>query len=664
MINIRSLRDLLRLFFIFKREIKITILVTFIIIVLGAFLLPNRYESTALLLVKPGRDSSTVPIEFSDRQAIVIPSAQRDPILDEERMLAGGPIMRTVAEKYLADLSRMPAEEGFIASVKSLLKASFQSVIDVARGALQFVGLVEKRSAVERLAEDLGKNFKVSHDPGSSVMELNFSWNDPQIAQQVMQTWIEEYEVQRTRILGRISLYQFYEAEVRDTQARILAYKKQIQTLLNQLGAVSIGQRLTDTSQGLNDLNTERNNTARAIASTKAGIDKLLEQLSKQPKVVTAGREISQNPGRQDLQNRINGKEVERQELLRSFKEGAPPVRALNEEIGNLEKLLAKQNETVQRTENITPNPIYNRMQNVLADQQTSYARLLIQLKQQDLQLAQLEKDRQLALILEPELSRLQNELDASEKSFALYSSSLEKARIDRELDKSQISNIAIIEEATFNPGRVFPKSLLMLLLAFPLSIGVGLIAMYFFYLMDQRIHDGDKIESRFGVPVWTSLHDLGPAGDQFGTAFRASLHRLYGILPLRQVKENGLALGFTSSHLGEGVSFIISRLTELLREHGYQVRTEGPGPAVPGEIVLIDASSIFTNPDAFGMLREADLILLVVQAEETTVPMLENVLSTLHTAFKKVDGIIINRRRYQVPGRLLDYLKRFQSRG
>ncbi|WP_424492238.1 hypothetical protein, partial [Pseudomonas viridiflava] len=38
MINIRSLRDLLRLFFILKQEVRLTVMVTFIIIVLGAFL--------------------------------------------------------------------------------------------------------------------------------------------------------------------------------------------------------------------------------------------------------------------------------------------------------------------------------------------------------------------------------------------------------------------------------------------------------------------------------------------------------------------------------------------------------------------------------------------------------------------------------------------------
>ncbi|MFJ4143671.1 exopolysaccharide transport family protein [Pseudomonas sp. NPDC089734] len=662
MINIRSFRDLLRLFFIFKREVKITVLVTFVIVILGAFLLPNRYESTALLLVKPGRDSSTVPIELSDRQAIVVPSGLRDPLLDEERMLTGRPIMRTVAEKYLNELSKIQPESGFLASVKNILKDSVRSVIDIGHGILQFLGLAEKRTPIERLAEDLEKNFKVRHEPGSSVMELTFNWNDPATAQLVLKTWIDEYQLQRTKTLGRVSLYAFYETEVKAIGTNIISYKKQIQGYLNQLGAVSISQRLADTSQGLNDLRTERNNTIRAIASTKSGLDTLKKQLAAQPKTVSAGRELALNPNRQDLQNRINAKEVERQELLRSFREQAPPVRAANEEINNLKQLLKEQEETIQRSESITPNPIYNRMQNVYADQQTSYSRLQTQLAQQDAQLAQLESDRQLALKLEPELSRLQNELDAAQKSYALYTDSLEKARIDRELDNSQISNIAIIEDATFNGSRVFPKSLLMLLLAFPLSAIVGFLALYFFYLLDQRIHDGDKIEGRFGVPVWTSLPDLERAQDR-SAAFTANLHRIYGILPLGQIAEKGLAIGFTSVHRGEGVKFVISRLSTLLTEQGHQVRTEGRGPAKPGEIVLINASGVYGNQEAFVLLRDADQIVLVVRAEQTTVPMLEDALTTLNTAFKKVDGVILNRRRFEVPEHVLKFLKRIGSR-
>ncbi|MBI6855694.1 lipopolysaccharide biosynthesis protein [Pseudomonas cichorii] len=662
MINIRSFRDLLRLFFIFKREVKITVMVTFVIVILGAFLLPNRYESTALLLVKPGRDTSTVPIELSDRQAIVVPNGLRDPLLDEERMLTGRPIMRMVAEKYLNELSKIEPETGVMASVKNGIKYVVRSIFEAGHSVLQFLGLAEKRTPVERMAEDLEKNFKVRHEQGSSVMELTFTWNDPVTAQIVLKTWIDEYQLQRTKTLGRVSLYGFYETEVKAIGANIISYKQQIQGYLNQLGAVSISQRLADTSQGLNDLRTERNNTIRAIASTKAGLDTLKTQLAAQPKTISAGRELALNPNRQDLQNRINGKEVERQELLRSFKEQAPPVRAANEEINNLKQLLKEQEATIQRSESITPNPIYNRMQNVYADQQTSYARLQTQLAQQNAQLAQLESDRQLALKLEPELSRLQNELDAAQKSYALYTDSLEKARIDRELDNSQISNIATIEDATFNASRVFPKSLLMLLLAFPLSVVVGFLALYFFYLLDQRIHDGDKIEGRFGVPVWTSLPDLERAQDR-SAALTANLHRIYGILPLGQVAEKGLAIGFTSVHRGEGVNFVISRLSTLLTEQDHSVRTEGRGPARPGEIVLINASGVYGNQEAFVLLRDADQIVLVVRAEQTTVPMLEDALTTLNTAFKKVDGVILNRRRFEVPEHVLKFLKRIGSR-
>ncbi|KQQ57240.1 lipopolysaccharide biosynthesis protein [Pseudomonas sp. Leaf127] len=662
MINIRSFRDLLRLFFIFRREVQTTVLVTFVIVVLGAFLLPNRYESTALLLVKPGRDSSTVPIELSNRQSIVLPSALRDPLLDEERMLTGRPITRTVAEKYLAEMSKAREEAGFMGSVKNLLKDSVYAVFDTVHRLFELIGLAERRSAAERLAENLEKGFKVRHEPGSSVMELTFTWDDPAVAQDVLRNWIEEYQLQRTKTLGRVSLYTFFDTEVKETGANIIVYKKQIQTYLNQLGAVSISQRLADTSQGLNDLRTERNNTIRAIASTKAGLETLKKQLASQPKTVSAGRELTLNPNRQDLQNRINAKEVERQELRRTFFDTAPPIRAISEEIDNIKKLLKEQETTVQRSESITPNPIYNRMQNVYADQQTSYARLLTQLTEQDTQLAQLEKDRLQALSLEPELSRLQSELDAAEKSYALYSDSLEKARIDRELDNSQISNIALIEEATLNPSRVFPKSMLMLLLALPLSLLVGLLALYFFYLLDQRIHDGDKIESRFGVPVWTSLPDLERAQER-SAAFTSHLHRVYGILPLQQVAERGLAIGFTSEHPGEGVKFVIARLKNVLVEHGHRVRTEGAGPASPGEIVLIDASGLYGNDQPFVLLREADLIVLVVRAQQTTVPMLEDALTTLNTAFKRVDGIILNRRRFEVPEKVLRFIKRLGSR-
>ena len=663
MINIRSFRDLLRLLFIFKREVKITVWVTFIIIVLGAFLLPNRFESTALLLVKPGRDTSTLPIEIADRQAVVIPSAMRDPIIDEERILTGRPIVRLVAEKYLDDVSHQPQPTGVMTTLKNALKGTLQSLSDIGSGGLQMLGLVEKQTPVERLATQLSKNFSVTHAPGSSVMEVSFTWGDPEVAQKIVKSWIEEYELERTSTLGRKSLYSFYETEAAATQARILDYQRQIEKILNTLGAVSIDERLSDIARNLNNLKSEHLNTTRAVASTQSGLDTIQAQLNSMKKEISIGRQMSLNPDRQDLAQRINAKLIERQEMLRTFKESAPPVKALDAAIANLQALLKSENAVVQRSENLAPNPVFTRLQNSFADQQASLSRLKTQAAQQAVQLAKLEQERRDALALEPELSRLQRELAAAEKSFALYSDSTEKARIDRELDKSRISNIAVIEQATFNPNRVFPKSLLMLFLAVPISLAAGLLALYFFYLMDQRIHDGDHIEERFGVKVWTTLQDLSDKQPQRQSAFIASMYRLYGVLPLEQVAERGLSIGLTSARKGEGVSFVIEHLRKLLEERGHHVRINGTGPAAPGEILLLDASGFFSNQEAFVILRQADLIALIVEAEKTTVPILQNALNTLNTAFKRVDGIIINRRRFDIPEKVLNVLARIRGK-
>jgi polysaccharide biosynthesis protein PslE len=98
------------------------------------------------------------------------------------------------------------------------------------------------------------------------------------------------------------------------------------------------------------------------------------------------------------------------------------------------------------------------------------------------------------------------------------------------------------------------------------------------------------------------------------------------------------------------------------LRERGHQVRFNVESPAQPGEVVILDASALLINQNAFLKLRHADLIVLVVEAKTSTVPAVQNTLSVLHTAFGKVDGFILNKRQFEVPARLLAGIKRLRG--
>lgn len=201
-----------------------------------------------------------------------------------------------------------------------------------------------------------------------------------------------------------------------------------------------------------------------------------------------------------------------------------------------------------------------------------------------------------------------------------------------------------------------------MLLLAIPFAIVVGLLVIYLCYLLDQRIHDGGLVERKFGLPLWTTLPELDTSTAQGTNAFNASIYRLYGLLQLERIAEQGMTLGLTSARHGEGVTFVVEHLRQLLQENGINVRVGGAEPAKPGEVVLLDASALLDNRDAFINLRRADLIALVVEANTSTVPVVEHALSILNTAFGKVDGIIINRRKFEVPAKVLKFIAKYRG--
>jgi uncharacterized protein involved in exopolysaccharide biosynthesis len=655
-IDIRSLRDLLRLFFIFQREFRWAVLITVVVAVLGAFLLPARYESNARLLVKPDRQNTTLPIEAQNRQTLVAPSTQRDPIVDEEKLLTGRPIVYQVAQRYLEETGAQQPT-GFWKTLKHYAKRAGSAVLDGLRSVLQMLGIVEPQSDEQRLARKLEKNFQASHEAGSAVIDVRFVWDDPEVAQKILHTWIEVYMAERVRVLGRTSLRGFYQEEMNQTAERIRLLKEQRQQGLKLIDSISAKARLENLTNQIDRLTDARvtSQNERAGLSSLAGGAR--QQIGRLPAEVVTEREISLNPTQLDLKRQLNALQVERTRLLRTYTDEASPVRLIEQDIQNVQALVQQEQERLERSQNRAPNALANNARQQLMDAELRQQQLTAQIAEYDRELAALRKERDRVLGDEPELNRLQLELETAEKSFALYAENLEKARIDHALDTSQISNIAQIEQATLNPARVFPKSLMILLAMLPAAIGVGLLVVYICYLLDQRIHDGARIQQKFNVPLWASIPERDSADRH---ALDASVYRLYGLLPLEQIRAQGMALALTSARSGEGVSFIMDQLEPLLTEHGFVVRRGGDALPAPGELLLLNVSALLSKPDAFITLRRADLIALVVQARTSTVPRVENALSLLLTAFKKVDGIILNRRRFEVPARVMAAMQRW----
>lgn len=658
MIDIRSLRDLVRLFYIFRREFWLAFAGVAVLAVAGAFLLPPKYMSDARLLVKPGRENMAAPIEAADRQAIYPQSTTRDPILDEEKMLTGRPVLMQVARLYLAEMSAEPKREGFVGKLKEAFASVRQAMAGAVGKAFAAIGLAEVQSEEEAIAEKLAARFAVTHGPGSNVMELSFSWGDPVVAQRVLKSWIRVYLDERTTVLGRKTLVTFYEAKVRDSDQQIESAKSLLRSRLVSIDGTSAQERLDALTKRLNDLSTRRAEIAAERTALLNGIGYANQQVGSLAKETVSERELGNSPTFQALSTQLADLKRQRADALRIFKDTAPTIVALNESIATLEAQLKTEDRVLQRFERRTPNELNT----VMARNQLEKSMRLRELDALhtafDKEATQLETVRRKVLETEPELARLEQALSVAEKSRALYLDSLEKARIDQALDDNRINNIAQIQEASLNPSRSSPKSLLLLVLALPAGGIVGLAVVYLCAMFDQRIHDGGRFEERFGVPLWSAVKDIDGSGPD--NDFHASLYRIYGTLPLERIQREGLVLGLSSARAGEGVSFLIERLQTLLEAQGLKVRVNAqPAVAAPGEVVLLEAAGLHSNRDAFVRLSQAHLIVLVVEARASTVPVVDNALGVLRTAFRKVDGVILNRRRFEVPPHVLRWLQR-----
>lgn len=653
MIDIRSFRDIVRLFFIYQREFRRAALATIIVAILGAFLLPLRFESEARLLVKPGRENSTLPIEISDRQAFQSPVAQRDPILDDEKILTGRPVVNRVAKIYIDEMSRMPPPTSPWKQFKNSVKSVIGDVLDGVRSVLVSIGIVERQSPEEKLAQNFEKAFKVTHAAGSSVMEISLQWDDPVIAQKILESWIKVYQEERRRILSNPSLYAFYEEQANKSAKELDDYKAQFQALQLKFTTTDVKDKLDVLTQRIETLKKEIALARNDLAGFESGLASSQKILKNTPEEIVSERQEGLNPVQLDLKNKLNEMYVERTRLLRTYVPTAQPIQDINQSIAQLESQLSKFPGQAPLSRNYASNSIAVQLKQGVIDRTTRAQETRAIIESKTAQIDQLQQERMNVLQEEPKAAKLLRLIDAAEKNYMLYTQSLEKARIDRELDVNRISNIAVVEAATLNEARVFPKSLGILLAMLPAALCVGLLAVYLSYLVDQRIYDGGRVESKFHVPLWATVPEIKDPSMPTPVAV-ASILRIMNMLPLDQIRSQGLTLGLTSASVGEGVSFIAQELTQMLKQHQIEVLSHSESKPGPGQLKLIECSGLLQGDVALTHLNQADLIVLVIQAQRTTVMTAQEALSMLQLAFKKVDGIIVNRRRFEIPPKLI----------
>ncbi len=667
MVTILSAKDIIRLFFIYKKPALYAFAATLIIVIAGLYIIPPKYASEAKLLVKLGRENTALPVDIIDRPAVVSNNAQRDQLLDEATLLQSSAIIEEVARKLERNLSEQPSREGWWETLKGYVKDAGQWLLDQIHAALVGLRLADEITRTGALAAKLEKNFTVEHKVGSAVLELSFRWRDPNIAQRVLREWINIYLEQRQALLGGESAYPFYEQQAQAALAELTAKEQALQELHRNIGSLDLSERERMLAERLEKLRSSRDGLATDINGLKAGISSSAGILVQTPRYVIAEKVTADNPALSDFNTRLHDALVERENALRIYQVDAEPVRQLDNTIANLRALIAAEPTQTVVKETSALNRISSFVEENRANKLVRLDEISKIIHVTTLQLHTLEQQHAATLATESRIKSLQRDISVAEKNYSLYIDKLEKVRIDRALDTSRITNVAVMEAPTANLNRVFPKTLQILLASPLVAAFAGLVVAFISTLTDKRIHDGWKIGERFGVPLLAAIPAprILPATNGNPSAepeVLAALHQLSHHL-LQKISSEKTTIAFTQLQGDEGSSTIISSLCKILSDQGHTCQSAmdiAPSAATGAcKTLLIDAPPIHSAHQCFSIFSVANGIVLIAEAGKTTAPSLDAAIRIIQTAFPgKLLGIVLSRQKRLIPEAIYQWLR------
>ncbi len=99
--------------------------------------------------------------------------------------------------------------------------------------------------------------------------------------------------------------------------------------------------------------------------------------------------------------------------------------------------------------------------------------------------------------------------LQQSKDQYALYTKSLEEARIAARLDQEQLSNVTVLEKAHESNNTDFDRKIALIVLASIIGLVVGISAAFLLEMLNHSIRTHEDVEEYLRLPVLAVIPDL-----------------------------------------------------------------------------------------------------------------------------------------------------------
>lgn len=509
-----SLRDFYYVLFRHKLKVILFFIAVIVTVTLGTFLASEIYQSDAKLLVRLGRESVSLDPTATTGPVISIGHQRENEIKSELEILNSKELVEKVVDSIGAGAFFKSPDE--INEKSDSPNLASQNTINEIRQKLRVVseGLTKllKPLALNPLSDrdeailKVMKNMEIEALKNSNIITISFEAESQKVAQEVINKLIgffldKHIDVHRTR-----GSYEFFDKQTDEFRNTLAQAEENLRELKNKTGIASLEDQRRVLVKRIGDLEQELDGTESALAASKAKAQAMEKALAGLPEtLVTQETAGIGNYGADLMRSRLYELQLKEQDLLSEFTEMSPPVREVRRQIAEAQALISKEESTrTQVTKGL--NEAYKQMHLALLAEKATLPSLKAKVREQRAQLNSTRSELKAINNSEIRLVQAQREMGIQEANYRKYYEKLEQARIDNALEIGKISNISVVQPATYPVKPVRPRKMLNLALGLFLGIFGGIGLAFFSEYLDHTFKKPEDIEERLKLPTLAAI--------------------------------------------------------------------------------------------------------------------------------------------------------------
>ncbi len=423
---------------------------------------PRKYRSTAKYLIRFGHEAvATGTVGESaevHRTSDSIVKSVQEILLSE-----------TVADRVVQRMGTDAILNGIEATSQQNIQPKKTSLLSIPRN---WLASIDPTSDLERAIITFQQGLKVSTPSTSNVVVATYSASTPKQAFIVMQTLSEIFLEEHSRVHRTVGSYEFLLAQNKVLTDQMNAALEKLNAAKNRYCMGSVDGKRANVERRIDEAEAGLLANARSTVSSQTRVQQLEFIMKDLPELVTlnatSGVDDQTSAG---MRQKLYELEIREKEMLSKYNEDHPNVKAIRKQLEDAKLILAATSNSRTET-NKGINPIHQSFSVQLMAERTTLASAVAEKQELERQLKNLHKQLSALNDQEVEITQLATDADLATKRLESHAVQLERARLELELSRDQITSIGVIEQPRLHERPSFPTKKLIGILGLLFAIG------------------------------------------------------------------------------------------------------------------------------------------------------------------------------------------------